>query len=192
MNDPSDRCDLCGRPAQPLDPLVPDEFYPDVRLHLHCLNSPAGKAWTERRADADPGYARYLMLITVGHEHECPACGSVERISPRAIGMSAANWEVPCDSCHRYRPLLNADRSPAERELIRTLRALARDFAKSPNPDPILARVEGLALRHDSLLPAERCVCGGTFSLAARPRCSSCQAVLVDSPFHFTLPRPGA
>lgn len=192
MNDSPDRCDLCGRPAQPRDPLVPDEFYPGVHLHLHCLNSPVGKAWTQRRAEADPLYARYLMLITLGHEHECPACGSVERISPKAIGMGAADWEVSCDSCHRNRPLLNAYRSAAERELLQTLGTLARDFAKSPDPDPILAQVEQLALRHDSMLPPERCPCGGTFSLAARPRCSSCQAVLIDSPFHFTLPPPAS
>lgn len=187
MHDSPDRCELCGGAAEPRNPLVPDEFYPGVQLHLHCLNSEAGVRWTRMRAEADPLYARYLSLITMGHQVTCSACGSSERLSPKATGMGAGHWEVSCRSCHRYRPLLSAYRSSMERELYDTLSSLAHEFRLSANSTDILARVDQLALEADSLLPEETCSCGGQFSLAARPRCSNCQEVLLDSPFHITL-----
>lgn len=183
------RCELCGGIAEAQNPLVPDEFYPGVRLHLHCLNSPAGADWTRMRAEADPSYARYLSLITSGHQVACPSCGASERLSPKASGMGAGYWEANCRSCHRYRPLLDAYRGPMERESYETLCGLAREFRLGANAAGILARVEQLAVEVDSLLPEGTCSCGGQFSLAARPRCSRCREVLLDSPFHVTLVR---
>src|SRR5690606_27443215 len=187
MRDSPDRCELCGGAAETQNPLVPDEFYPGVQLHLHCLNSAAGARWTRARAEADPLYARYLSLSAMGHHVECSACGSSERISPKAIGMGAGHWEVNCRSCHRHRPHLSAYRGPGERELYDTLCGLALEFRLSADPAGILARVEELAAGADSLFAGETCSCGGRFSVAARPRCSRCREVLFDSPFHFTL-----
>src|SRR5690606_14434108 len=150
-------------------------------------NSAAGVSWTRMRADADPAYARYLSLITIGHQVACSACGSSERLSPKASGMGAGHWEASCRSCHRYRVHLNAYRGVMERELVDTLGNLAREFRLGVNTAGILDRVEQLAVEADPLLSEETCSCGGRFSLAARPRCSSCQAVLLDSPFHITL-----
>jgi len=187
MHDSPDRCELCGGAAETQNPLVPDEFYPGVQLHLHCLNSAAGVSWTRMRADADPAYARYLSLITIGHQVACSACGSSERLSPKASGMGAGHWEASCRSCHRYRVHLNAYRGSVERELVETLCTLAREFRLGVDPAGTLDRVEQLAVEADPLLPDEACSCGGRFSLAARPRCSRCQEVLLDSPFHITL-----
>lgn len=187
MAERNERCDLCGRPAESLNPLVPEEFYPGVHLHLHCLNSAAGRAWTQARADADLLYARYLSLITLGYEIHCSACGSLERLSPKAISMGAGHWEANCRSCHRHRPLLNAYRSPAERDLCSALGRLAQDFKLGRSPAGVLMHVEHLSQEGDALLARESCTCGGDFSLAARPRCARCQEVLIDSPFHFTL-----
>lgn len=187
MHNSPDRCELCGGAAETQNPLVPYEFYPGVQLHLHCLNSPAGVSWTRERAEADPAYARYLSLITMGHEVACPACSSSERLSPKAIGMGAGHWEVNCRGCHRHRPLLSAYRGSRERELYDTLSGLALEFRLSANPAGILTRVEHLAIEADSLFAGETCSCGGRFSVAARPRCSRCNEVILDSPFHFTL-----
>lgn len=189
MSDPAERCDLCGGAGESANPLVPEEFYPGARLHLHCLNSAAGTRWMQARAEADPAYARYLALSTLGHEVRCSRCGSSERASPKATGMGAAHWEANCRSCHRYRPHLNAYRSAAERELCDTLGSLARAFRLNRNPTEALRRAEQLAEEGDTIPPAQACICGGRFSLAARPRCSGCQDVLLDSPFHITLPR---
>jgi len=187
MHDSPDRCELCGGTAEAQNPLVPDEFYPGVQLHLHCLNSPAGVSWTRMRAQADPLYARYLSLITIGHQITCSACGSSERLSPKASGMGAGHWEASCRSCHRYRVLLNACRGSTERELVDALANLAREFRLGVDPAGPLDRVEQLAAEADPRLAEETCSCGDRFSLAARPRCSSCQEVLLDSPFHITL-----
>src|SRR5690606_17687630 len=142
------------------------------------------------RAEADPAYARYLSLITLGHQVACSACGSSERVSPKATGMGAGHWEASCRSCHRHRAQLNAYRGSTERELVDTLADLAREFRLGVDPAGILDRVERLAAEADRRLPDGTCSCGDRFSLAARPRCSSCQQVLLDSPFHITLVGP--
>lgn len=186
-SEPDGRCELCGGSAGPLNPLVPQEFYPGVLLHLHCLNSPAGASWTQARADDDPAYARYLSLITLGQRIDCSACGSNERLSPKAIGMGAGHWESSCRACHRHRPHVNAYRSPLERELHEAIGKLAHEFRFTASPAEILNRVERLAIEADPLLPAGACTCGDRFSLAAHPRCSHCGEVLLESPFHVTI-----
>lgn len=44
-----DTCSLCGAGAEVTNPLVQDDFYDDVRIHLHCLNSQAGREWQAER-----------------------------------------------------------------------------------------------------------------------------------------------
>lgn len=180
----TDVCTLCGAGGEQQNPLVPDEYYADVRLHLHCLNSAEGRAWIGARSEADAGYARYWRLITVGQPVACASCGADERISPKGYGMGAGHWELNCTSCHRYRPLLSAYRSPEQRALLRRLQVLAQRFKLARDVPEVLRELEVLATQETAAGLAEECECGGTHSVAARPRCGTCAGVLIDSPFH--------
>lgn len=178
---------MCGEDGQPLNPLVADEFYQGVSVHLHCLNSPAGRARHDAQCAADPQYARYSMLITVGLSVPCSSCGVAGRLSPKGYGMGAGHWAENCGSCHRHRSGLNAYRSPAEADLVRRLQLLCQQFKVGNDVGGVLEELAGLELPAPSAGPDEACACGGTYSLAAPPRCQQCSGVLLDSPFHVTL-----
>lgn len=179
-------CTLCGRPPEQADPLVPDEFYDDVAIHLHCLNGEPGLEWRRARAAADPAYARYLALTTMGLEQHCPACDTPQVLSPKAAGMGAGHWELCCDTCAACRPLLNGYR-PGERELVMELSRRAFTFRKGRDPEVELRAVAKLDVPETVPRAQLACECGGTFRIDALPRCTSCRAVVLESPFHFTL-----
>lgn len=56
--EPGDTCFVCGGPPATDNPAIPEEFYPGLWCHFHCLNAPGGTTWREQRMQADPGYAR--------------------------------------------------------------------------------------------------------------------------------------
>jgi len=183
-------CALCGEIGHRLNPLVPDEFHDGVHVHLHCLNSPEGRARDQAQREADPQYARYSMLITVGRVVSCTGCGAAGRLSPKGYGMGGGQWEVNCSGCHRHRSGLNASRSPAEAALVKRLQVLWQSFKLGEDVPGILdevSEIEGFDDLARSTEQDERCGCGGTHSVAARPRCEHCRDVLLDSPFHVVI-----
>ncbi len=182
-----DSCALCGGAAEHADPLVDDIFYEGVRMHLHCINSDAGREWTRRKAETDPEFARHLELSTVGGRRECAGCGALERTSPKAYGMGAGTWEMNCTSCHRSRPLLSAYGSPERRDLVLRIQQLGLEFRRSAAVPALLDQMQALADRHDGDLAPDPCECGGRYSLAAFPRCSRCATPLLESPFNIAV-----
>jgi hypothetical protein len=179
-------CALCGEVGSSTNPLVPDLFYEQLQMHLHCINSEDGRAWTQRQEASDPAFARYLDIATVGRAHRCAGCGSAERTAPKAYGMGAGIWEMNCTGCHRSRPALSVYHSAERRELVMRIQLLERDFRRGVRVDATLEQITALAAEHDQVLAPEPCACGGAFSLAASPRCSRCGTQLVQSPFNVS------
>lgn len=186
-----DACGLCGAGAEVTNPLVQDDFYDDVRIHLHCLNSQAGREWQAERSAADPRYGRYLSLITVARPVECPSCGTADRISPKAFGMGAGQWEANCTSCHGHTVLVNGYRSATERDLLRRLQTSAHRFNLGRDVDGMEQELTALAEEAVAAGLSQPCECGGTHRLDAPPRCRECANVLLDSPFHVASGSPG-
>lgn len=187
MSENQRTCTICGTGGEAMNPLVQDEFYDDVRIHLHCLNGPAGRAWQAERAAADPRYARYQTLITVARPVECPSCGVPNRISPKAFGMGAGHWEATCTSCHRHATIIDGYRSAEEGALLRRLQALAHHFRLGRELDSVEAELDAIVSEADRASLPRPCECGGSHRLEARPRCRHCAGVLLDSAFHVTL-----
>jgi hypothetical protein len=183
----ADACDLCGGPGETVNPLVADDYHEHVRLHLHCLNSPDGRARTASRVSADPGYARFLRLGTMGQDVACAACGASHRMSPKASGMGGGLWELNCTSCHRYATLLNAQRAPLERSAYMELAGLQRRFRIGHDTAAVIYDLDALAAELDSVIATTPCTCGGTYSLAALPRCAHCAAIIIDSAFNIAF-----
>ncbi len=97
--------------------------------------------------------------------------------------MGAGNWEVNCLNCHytASRGLCGYSNETAYRQL----EELREDYLMGKLAH-INAGVYELARHYDSQLPEKKCRCGGCFSLAAKPRCIYCNAVLIDSFFHYS------
>jgi hypothetical protein len=165
----TDLCSLCGAVGEQRDPLIADEFYLDIQMHLHCLNSAAGVEWRRVRAEADPGYARYLSLTTVGLPISCPTCATTALVSPKAYGMGAGLWEANCTGCHRSRQLLSAYRA-FDRPSLERLALLAQRFNFGENSADVVRDTVSLASEYDAIVLPSRCECGSSFSIAAPPR----------------------
>lgn len=179
-------CAVCGEPDRSQDPLIPDEFYPDEAIHLHCLNSAEGKRWHEERQARDPGYARYMSLITVRRQVTCPGCGSDENwLSQKSSGFSPS-FELCCTQCDE----VSRGLSPYEAPVTGPLSDLQHDFVLGRNVERIDSAIERLSREHRERRGEERCKCGGSFSIAAKPRCHRCRSVLADTFFHYNDVRP--
>ncbi len=176
-----DTCFVCDGGVRSDDPRIPEECYPGLWCHLSCLNSPAGTAWRAKRSQSDPGYARYLRLSTVGLRVVCPSCGEECCLSAKARGMGAGMWEICCTECSRI-TFLNGYAHEAEYQRVG---AAERSYLLHPNSDAWRTEVVALARTADENLRDRTCACGGRFSLAAKPRCPHCRAILLDSFFHY-------
>ncbi len=176
-----DTCFVCDGDARSDDPRIPEEYYPGLWCHLSCLNSLPGTAWRAKRSQSDPGYARYLRFSTVGLPVICPSCGGHCRLSAKARGLGAGIWETCCLECSRT-TFLNGSAHGAE---YQRLGAAERSYLLHPNSDAWRTDALALARTADKKLRERTCVCGGRFSLAAKPRCPHCRAVLLDSFFHY-------
>ena len=176
------RCLFCDRLADGVEFMMADEYHDGVRYHVGCINSDAGREWVEQRRRQDPGYRRYLDLMTVGLAHRCPSCGHEHLMSPKATGMGAGSWEVSCTVCHRHRRGLLAyipEQSPA----YQRLEQIRGDFVRGRDLEKVDRELAELAHAVDHMLPP--CDCGGATSVAARPLCPSCHAIVSDSAFNI-------
>jgi hypothetical protein len=183
----SRRCVICGAAASD-DVFAKEGFYKDTWIHLRCLNSSAAREWRRAREASDPRYRRYLRLVTIGLQVACDACGSRDNyIYPKATGFSPA-FEVSCDRCGAVQ-----DEGLDRRffpEAIASFLELRDAFVKDTMPPEFDERVGRLARENDHFINPSRCTCGGHFSLAAKPRCRRCRAVILDSYFHYVDEAP--
>ena len=138
--------------------------------------------WQSKRKSENAQYRRYWDLMTVGFPVECPECSKPVALIPKAVGMSAGNWEVNCIDCHNATS--RGLSGYTERSAYNTLEELLEDYRMN-RLTHIDAAVHELAKRYDSQLPDATCHCGGSYSIAAKPRCIYCDAVVIDSYFHF-------
>lgn len=187
MSEPSGACFVCGGDPTSDNPAIEEEFYPGLWCHFHCLNSPEGTAWREKRERDDPSYARYLRLMTVGLPIECPSCRTACAVSAKARGMGAGSWEACCTACNNI-TTLNAYVHRKDYEAVMAAEKLM--FSDSHGDAWRTAMLE-IAKTADANLDERTCNCGAPFSVAAEPRCPKCRTVLMDSFFHYSFKRFG-
>jgi len=138
-------------------------------------------AWRERRAADDQGFARWTRLSTIGLPVTCPVCSRTSAVSAEARGMGAGNWEACCRSCCRITTLNGYTHERA----YEALRRAEERFLLVGSDGAWREEVARVADEADRYLARERCACGDRFSLAAKPSCPHCRAVLLDSYFHY-------
>jgi hypothetical protein len=180
IQDPDGTCFVCGDgPAGADNPAIEEEFYPGLWCHFLCLNSPDGMAWRDQRIQADPRYARYLRLMSIGVPIDCPSCGEACCVSAKARGMGAGSWEACCTACSNTTTLSGY----VHRREYQAVMAAEQAMLFDEHYDWRSVMVE-IAKTADALLKDRTCTCGAPFSVAAKPRCPRCRAVLMDSFFH--------
>ena len=176
-------CIICGKSDNTkMNPLnVESPFFPDCFVHSQCLMTKQYQDWITKHKSENAQYRRYWDLMTVAFPVECPQCKKKVGLFPKAIGMGAGNWEVNCSDCHHasYQGLSGYTDESAYGKLEEL-----RENYLIGKLDRLDAQVHELANLYDSKLPEQKCNCGGHFSLAAKPRCIYCNAVLIDSYFH--------
>ena len=175
-------CIICGKSDDTkMNPLnMESPFFPDF-VHSQCLITKQYQNWIEKHKNENAQYRRYWNLMTVGLPVECPQCKRRVGLFPKAIGMGAGNWEVNCSDCHNasYQGLSGYTHDLAYSQLEEL-----REQYLIGKVEDIDTQNQKLANLYDSKLPWQKCDCGGHFSLAAKPRCIYCNAVLIDSYFH--------
>lgn len=150
--------------------------------------------WVSQQMDSSQRYRRYAELISVARPIECPACTLEQAISPKAFGMGAGDWEVNCVSCHRVSSQLLSAYSKRTRRTYHRLETLRAQFLGELKLDRITPVIDAIAAKEDRAWAEQPCECGGSFSLAAMPRCIRCREVVEPTYFHvtFELPRNDA
>jgi hypothetical protein len=177
-------CVICGQGDRPDDVLMGDGFYSSLNYHVGCINSSKGREWRSEKFHENPAYARYWGLQAVGKRIKCPSCGFKQALSAKARGMGAGSWELVCNSCHRISPeSLNGYMHP---KIYVELGELEKAFLLGLWDEHCRGRIRTVAQRYQELHPELGCMCGGQYSILGKPRCVRCEAVLLDSYFHYS------
>jgi hypothetical protein len=130
-------------------------------------------------------------LMTLAHPVDCPNCGVALAMNPKAIGMGAGSWEIQCVQCPSilFGGLSGYD--PRTAPAYQRLSHLRNEFVDSGDLHSGELEVLALAQQYDSVLKRTRCECGASFSIAAKPRCPDCKAVVFQTFFHYVFrPKP--
>ena len=88
-----------------------------------------------------------------------------------------------CSQCHRYAVGLSAYEAGHE-GLIHKLEGLRTRYLSGETSEQLEKEVSMLAADNDVVLLNRLCECGGTLSIAARPRCIFCDLEISASFFH--------
>ena len=126
---------------------------------------------------------REKELMAMGRPVQCPACRETSYLYPKAVGHHPYEWEMNCSLCHRYAVGLSAYEAGHE-DLIHKLEGLRTRYLAGETSEQLAKEVSMLAADHDAVLLNSRCECGGTLSIAARPKCIFCDIEISDSFFH--------
>ena len=168
--------------------MIQDSFYPDVWIHLKCLNSDKAKQWREKRRSEDSEYNRYIELVSDAALTKYSHCGHDNILCVKAVQPI---WEMNCYQCHRVNlnglsPYIEDDRR-LYIELY-NMRELYLHNSSEPAITKIQATMEALASEYDNY---GKCQCGGIYSILAEPRCTICNEIVLDSYFHYVAPETG-
>jgi hypothetical protein len=177
-------CLFCQRGESLDEPLglTEDSYQPGVWYHSRCISSEAGRQWMAARAQEDPQYARYQSLMTQGHPILCPECCHAQAMSPKELGpFTGGGWDLCCDSCSNV-----LHHSVLDGSLCDRLHELQYRFVRYGSDSGIEQEIQRLAQQYDPLVGGP-CSCGGQYSIAAKPRCVRCGAVVYDTCFHYTF-----
>jgi hypothetical protein len=121
--------------------------------------------------------------MTMALQVTCDACGYDENyVYPKSTGFSPA-FEVSCSGCGSVQDE-GLDRRFLGDAIARFLE-LRDAFVRDVTPSDLDERIAALAREYDPFINPSRCPCGGSFSLATKPGCRRCRAVILDSYFHF-------
>jgi hypothetical protein len=126
---------------------------------------------------------REKELMAVGRPVQCSACRETSYIYPKAVGHHPYEWEMNCSQCHRYAVGLNAYEEGHE-GLIRKLEGLRTRYLAGETSEQLAKEVSMLTEDNDVVLLNSLCECGGSLSIAARPKCIFCDIEISDSFFH--------
>lgn len=159
-------------------PLMPEGFYDNLYLCHSCWNSDDIRQWRINKQKTDPRYRRYIDLISTGFKVNCPNCGKETNRNPKYIGHSPC-WELCCTKCSEieYTKI-----SPYRFELSKWLGLYDQFIRGILDLDEKWNEV--LDLDSSTGIPKFKCKCGGEFSMVAKPRCSDCRTIVVNSIFH--------
>ncbi len=186
--DPQTICSICGESTTAKASLFKDPYFPHVRWHILCLNSPEGRRWRKEQEETNPGYKRYVTLASQGVPVRCPECGCEENfLWPKLQGHSP-ELEASCDRCARVN--YSAFDPYAHEDVANEIQRLSDLFRLGKHPENLAELVQELARQHDHLIRPRECRCGGRFSLSAKPRCRNCRAIVSDSYFHYASEAP--
>jgi hypothetical protein len=106
-------------------------------------------------------------------------------MSPKAVGMTS-DWDLCCDTCCQVKHSALSPYTYKNEHFWKELDGLREQFIRGEDETEIAAAVRRLAAQVDSCIKDASCPCGGHFSIAARPRCVSCNAIVFDSYFNYT------
>jgi hypothetical protein len=174
-------CAICGYAFTSPHQIASSPKLPDVKYHLGCPSTVEGRVWQADLEREHPAVERERRLRTFRHPVRCGRCGLWQALSPTPTGLMSPPWDGNCDSCFRHRPLVNGYES---RELWSRLHDLKRHFLDGEWSDGFEAELTTL---DTEVADRPTCECGGEFSLAARPRCRRCTAVMDDSFFSVVM-----
>lgn len=114
----------------------------------------------------------------------CGACRETSSLFSKVVGYHPYQWEMNCTLCHRHGAGLNGH-VKEHIEVIELLNALRSHYISGSSSAELSTKLEGLADQYDHLLHNSRCECGGSLSIAAKPKCIHCDLEIYDSYFHY-------
>jgi len=178
-------CTICSQPNIE-EQAVMDAFYERVGFCPECTHSEAAIQWREAKRRKDKSYDRYLRLLTVGRPKKCSYCHTENYLYPKRVGYHS-DWELCCDKCSRVDYQAMSTKDPSHAPLLSRLRVEYDAFLKKEHyPD----MTRSLETMNEEWAQGTECSCGGSISIAAKPRCICCNRILMHSFFHYADAHP--
>ncbi|MBB6050566.1 hypothetical protein [Armatimonas rosea] len=116
----------------------------------------------------------------------CPLCGMQLAMNPKAIGMGAGSWEVQCTECWQACEGVSGYDSRTALA-YKQLSELREQFVNTGDITLVEDDILKLAHDYDVTFQDRHCDCGAPFSIAAKPRCPVCSAIVFNSYFHYVF-----
>ncbi len=135
--------------------------------------NPFGVKMTEREKE----------LMALGAPVVCTVCRETSHLFPKGVGYHPYQWEMNCSMCHCYAVGLDAYISE-HTEVVKELERLREKYLNGASTQDLENKIDALAEQFDGILSNRECACGGTLSIAAKPKCIYCDIEIFESYFH--------